>query len=505
MIFSSNAFIFAFLPIALIGYYAVGRLGVAAANGWLITASLAFYAYWNPWFLLILIASVTFNYVVGHQLHAIDPPRKRLRMMLLWFGIIGNLLLLGYFKYFFPLLGFAASFGLVPQSWITTVVLPLGISFFTFTQIGYLLDTYGGHAKERGIIPYAVFVTLFPHLLAGPILHNSEILPQVTDPTTKKFKAENMAVGLAMFTMGMAKKVLLADPLSYLVEPGFAHVHDLSTGTAWITALAYSLQIYFDFSGYSDMAVGLARMFGIIFPANFNSPYKATSIIEFWSRWHMTLTRYLTLYLYNPVALGITRRRVARGKSTAREATRTAPAFLSLVAFPTFYTMGIAGVWHGAGLQFIIFGLLHAAYLSINRAWRMFGPQNLHPSTLRTLAYGFLTFLGVLIAEIFFRAATASDAVVVVHAMFSASDKPFTSPGATKLARIFLEFGICIVLPNTQQILREFKPVLQKVSPPSGLSLTWRPNLLWGMLMGFILLASLLRMSDVSKFLYFQF
>jgi D-alanyl-lipoteichoic acid acyltransferase DltB (MBOAT superfamily) len=400
MIFSSNAFIFAFLPLALLGYYLVARLGVLAANAWLVAASLIFYTYWNPWFLIVLIGSIAWNYTMGAWVYRIDERRARLRLGVLWTAIVGNLLLLTYYKYLFPTLSFFVGQGLLAPSWNMSVVLPLGISFFTFTQIGYLLDSYDGRAKERGLISYMVFVTFFPHLIAGPILHNREILPQLIDPAAKKLRSENLAVGLAMFTMGIVKKVLIADPLGFTADHGFGAIGGLDTGNAWVTVLAYSLQLYFDFSGYSDMAIGLARMFGIVFPVNFNSPYKAASIIEFWSRWHMTLTRYLTLYLYNPLAMAANRKRVARGLGTSKKATRNLPAFASLIVWPTFFTMGLAGVWHGAGLQFLVFGLLHASYLSINHAWRVFGPQDLAPAWWRTALCMLLTYGGVLIGQI---------------------------------------------------------------------------------------------------------
>lgn len=508
MIFSSNAFIFAFLPVALIGYYLIARLGMAAANGWLVAASLVFYSYWNPWFLLVLLVSIGWNFLVGTWIFALDERRGRARLAVLWLGIVGDLLLLSYYKYFFPVLGFMATRGFVGVGWISNVALPLGISFFTFTQIGFLVDSYDGRAKERGLLSYMVFVTFFPHLIAGPILHNREILPQIVDPATKRLRSENIAVGLSMFAMGMGKKVLIADPLGIVADAGFDRVHALGPGAAWITALTYSLQLYFDFSGYSDMAIGLARLFGIVFPVNFNSPYKAASIIDFWSRWHMTLTRYLTLYLYNPIAMRVNRRRVARGLSTSRKGTRNLPAFLSLVALPTFVTMGLAGIWHGAGLQFLIFGLLHAFYLSVNHAWRMFGPQELKPVWWRTAGFTLLTYAAVLLGQIFFRAASPGEAAVVVTAMFGsgtfgAHAVPLAGYGT--VLRIVAGFTICLLLPNTQQILRDFRPIIEKVMPIRGVTLTWRPTAGWAAALGVVLLMALLRMSDVSKFLYFQF
>ena len=508
MIFSSNAFIFAFLPLALAGYYVASRRGLVMANVWLVIISFAFYSYWNPWSLIILICSIMWNFYMGEWIYQLDESRERPRTVVLWIGITGNLLLLTYYKYLFPALGFFFEHGLVSQSWMASVALPLGISFFTFTQIGYLIDSYDGRAKERSLLSYMVFVTFFPHLIAGPILHNREILPQISDPKTKKLTSENLAVGLSLFVIGMGKKILLADPLGFVADRGFDHVHDLGTRGAWVAALAYSLQIYFDFSGYSDMAIGLARMFGIVFPVNFNSPYKSASIIDFWARWHMTLTRYITLYLYNPIALQVSRRRVARGLSTSRKGTRNLPAFLSLIVLPMFFTMTIAGVWHGAGMQFLVFGLLHAFYLSINHAWRVFGPQDVKPTIWRTACYMLITYAAVLIGQIFFRAASVDDAMVLTAAMLGnnpTDDAQVEGASYGPMLRIVSGFAICLLLPNSQQIMGNFNPIIEKVTPSTGLPLVWRPNLYWGVALGVIFLTALLRMSDVSKFLYFQF
>jgi alginate O-acetyltransferase complex protein AlgI len=350
-----------------------------------------------------------------------------------------------------------------------------------------------------------LFVTFFPHLIAGPILHNREIMPQFADREVFRFRLENLAVGIAIFAFGIAKKVLLADPLGFAADAGFDNVGALGVNGAWLTALSYSLQLYFDFSGYSDMAIGLARMFGIIFPANFNSPYKATSIIDFWARWHMTLTRFLTLYLYNPLGLHVSRSRVRHGLSISGEGTRNLPAFLSMVIWPTFFTMGLAGIWHGAGLQFLIFGFLHAIYLSINHAWRIFGPKHRQDTPLSIAGSVLITYIAVLIAQIFFRAGSVSNAVTVVSAMIGHSVGILNPSGNLPIARIIICFAICFALPNTQQIMRNYRPVLGRVSPALWATFRWKPSIASGLVLGTILLASLLRMSDVSKFLYFQF
>src|SRR5271154_690859 len=314
MIFSSFNFIFIFLPIALVGYYLVAKLGAEYAVAWLVLASLVFYAVWNPAFVILLVCSIAFNFVIGRAMfgHEREEDSKS-RDRLLLIGVTANLLVLFSFKYLGPILSWGHSMSLVSSRFDLNVILPLGISFFTFTQIGYLVDCNHGRGRDLNFIRYAAFVTLFPHLIAGPILHIRDIGPQLLNPDTYRLRLRNLSVGTSFFIIGLAKKVLLADPLAEVVRIGFAHPGDFAMFATWLYALAYSLQLYFDFSGYSDMAIGLAYMFGIKFPVNFDSPYKATNIIEYWQRWNMTLTRYLTLLLYNPIALRISRRRMSKG------------------------------------------------------------------------------------------------------------------------------------------------------------------------------------------------
>ncbi len=255
-------------------------------------------------------------------------------------------------------MGFLHQFGVTSTN-LGSILLPLGLSFFTFTQLGYLLDCQQGVAKENSFANYVLFVTFFPHLIAGPILHHREMMPQFADLSIYKLKLPNLAIGLTLFTVGLAKKVMIADSLSPFVERAFSHSAGLDLISSWMGALSFSLQLYFDFSGYSDMALGLGVMFGVRLPQNFNSPFKSKSIIEFWQRFHMTLTRYLTLFLYSPIGLWVRRKRLARNLPVNNKALSTAGGFASMVAFPTLLTMFFAGVWHGAGFNFVIFGTLH--------------------------------------------------------------------------------------------------------------------------------------------------
>ncbi len=407
MLFNSYIFILAFLPLTLAGFWLAARLGRAVAGSWLVAASLLFYGWWRPGDVPLLLASVVANYGMSRLIAA--TAGRRMQDWLLAIGIAANLALLVRYKYLAALLGLAGLPIVVPT-------LPLGISFFTFTQIGFLIDCRQGLARERGWLSYALFVTFFPHLIAGPILHNREIMPQFAAETTYRLSADNIAAGLAIFLIGLLKKCLLADPLAATVAAGFAHPQGLALFGAWQTATSYSLQLYFDFSGYSDMAIGLARMFNLRFPANFNSPYKSQSVIEYWQRWHMTLTRYLTMYLYNPIALCITRRRVARGLAVNRQGQATAGGFASMVLLPIWVTLALAGVWHGSGATFLVFGLLHAAYLSVNHAWRLFRP---HPLGQSATAVGrvVLTYACVLVGSVVFRAPSLWSAGQVLGAM----------------------------------------------------------------------------------------
>jgi|HubBroStandDraft_1064217.scaffolds.fasta_scaffold00034_41 alginate O-acetyltransferase complex protein AlgI len=525
MLFNSSVFCYAFLPISILGYYFLARRGgVSAAKIWLCVASFVFYAWWNPVFLVLLIGSIAFNYSLSVFLTDSDADAGRRQSLLLAAGITANLLLLFYFKYFAALSRFLHDLGLTRAD-AGSIILPLGISFFTFTQIGYLVDCRQGLVKERGLVNYVLFVTFFPHLIAGPILHHREIMPQFANPATYRFKAENLAIGLALFAFGLIKKVGLADSISPWAELGFMHTQGTAFIQSWSVALAYSMQLYFDFSGYSDMAIALGIMFGVKLPLNFNSPYKASSIIDFWQRWHMTLTRYLTLLLYNPIALWVARRRQAKGLPAGQKAAATASGFRSIIVFPTMVTMLLAGVWHGAGLQYFIFGALHGAYLCVNHAWRIFMPSSSTASSSAAPALSSrlwmrfwpvaVTYLGVLVAEVFFRARSAGDALALLAGMSGANGvgaRPafFTSnPDALRLAdNLALGLGLAVIAfcaPNVYQIMGQWSPALTKVRSTLRPSLQWQPTLKWAMVGSVLLFLASLRFDQKAVFLYFQF
>lgn len=526
MLFNSFAFIFAFLPISVVGYYLLGQRSNRWAAAWLVLMSFVFYGWWNPVFVTLLLISIFFNYTAGLLLQKYEDD-NRTQTVILALAVAANLGLLFYYKYVGFALRILERVGIAIDFDAGGILLPLGISFFTFTQIGYLIDCKTGIAKGRRLLDYMLFVTFFPHLIAGPILHHREMMPQFENPETYRYKAENIAVGLGIFIIGLAKKVLLADQLAPVANMGFEHSEAVGMLPAWYAAVAYSLQLYFDFSGYSDMAIGQARMFGIKFPANFNSPYKATSIIEFWQRWHMTLTRYLTLYLYNPIALWVTRRRAAAGKPIAIQGASTLGGFVTLIAFPTLTTMFLAGVWHGAGNTYVVYGLLHGVYLTINHAWRIFGlkiDKARRESALAWAAKGAsraLTYFAVLISQVFFRAAYIPNAVGLIAGMFGArglalgtlpQDDAWLIDQVTQMfwnpwTTVMLVAGLAIALfaPNVNEIFSKYDPIIGRVRTNLPEALQWRPNLAWGASAGVMAALSVLYLTGATEFLYFQF
>ncbi|CAE6842884.1 MBOAT family O-acyltransferase [Paraburkholderia nemoris] len=550
MLFNSFIFLTLFLPPALAGYYLLGQRMPRVAAAWLCGASIVFYGWWNPAFVALLVGSIAFNYAMSCAIVA-APAQSARRRWLLGLAITADLALLVRYKYLATLLtALVHASGIAPADWVAhgmqDVILPLGVSFFTFTQIGYLLDCNAGIVKERDPLGYVQFVTFFPHLIAGPILHHKEMMTQFAQPATYKLRAENLSIGAFVFTIGLAKKLLFADTIAPFADAGFAAPHELQWLAAWGTCLAYALQLYFDFSGYSDMAVGLAKMFGVRFPLNFNSPFKAASIIDFWQRWHMTLTRYLTAYLYYPLAMRINRSRALRGLPIGRLAQRSTSGFLSTVAVPTFYTMALAGIWHGAGLQYLIYGLLHALYLTVNhayRAWRAAAQPAVAARTAGAVAAGtataltlslkarvrhagnvLLTFVAALVAFAFFRAHGVGDALALLQGM--AGLRGIEAPGwpAWSTANMSLggwlhlvagrsTLGLQIVAllaivwctPNSHQLMGRFSPALDRAAEGLPAALTWRPSLRWTVAMVGVLVFCVAQLHGEVRFLYFQF
>lgn len=396
MLFNSYEFIFIFLPITFfIYFYLNSKRLTEVAKGFLVFSSLFFYSYWEIKYLPIILASMLFNYVIGSTLSKYNSKKNKKtfsKRYILIFGIICNVSLLGYFKY---ANFFIENFNLFAGSDIELLhlLLPLAISFFTFQQIAYLVDSYRNETKEYDFLNYALFVTFFPQLIAGPIVHHKEMMPQFANIKNKVKNYRNIALGIFIFSMGLFKKVVIADTFAVWANAGFDIATTLNFFEAWATSLSYTFQLYFDFSGYTDMAIGIALLFNIKLPINFNSPYKALDIQDFWRRWHITLSRFLRDYIYIPLG------------GNRKGATRT---YVNLLA-----TFVIGGFWHGAGWTFIFWGFLHGVALAINRLWQSIGFK------LPKVIAWFITFNFVNIAWVFFRAKEWDDAIKVLSSMFS--------------------------------------------------------------------------------------
>ncbi|MCX7384450.1 MAG: MBOAT family protein [Alphaproteobacteria bacterium] len=477
MLFNSYAFILLFLPVALAGHALTARHGTRAACLWLGLMSLGFYAGNGLAHTVLLLGSIAVNYRLGRAL-ALGGPR-----WLLGAAVAANLLLLGWFKYaVFAAETLGLDTGITGAA--VRAMLPIGISFYTFTQIAWLVDAAGGRAGKAGGAEYLLFVTWFPHLVAGPLLHHGETVPQFQRPATFRPTAEGIAIGASVFAIGLFKKVVLADEIAPAADALFATGAAQSAGflAAWGGALAYTFQLYFDFSGYSDMAVGLSRMFGVRLPANFDSPYRATSIIEFWRRWHMSLSAFLRAYVYIP--LGGNRRGRAR-------------QYVNLMA-----TMVLAGLWHGAGWNFVAWGAWHGVLLGLNHAWN--ARASAAPGRIgRSIGWG-ATMLAVIAGWVLFRAPDFPSALAIYTAMVGAHGVGFLPPPRA-LVLIPLMAGIVLLLPNMRQWMEGEALVLPGPHGPAPVALRWRPNLLWAGVCFALFALALQRMTRVSPFLYAQF
>ena len=518
MLFNSYVFLFAFLPLTLAGFFLLGRLRASLAAAWLTAASLFFYGWWNPAYVGLLALSICANYAFGMTIAragAHGEPQTQRRWLLT--AVAANLLLLAYYKYanfFVAGINEIAGTGWSPGD----IVLPLGISFFTFTQIAFLADTCQGRVREYNFVHYGLFVTYFPHLIAGPVLHHAEMMPQFARRETYRLNYENLAVGSTIFVIGLFKKVMLADGIGVYAKPVFdaaATGMELTALEAWGGALAYTFQLYFDFSGYSDMAIGLSRLFGVTLPLNFHSPYKAVNIIDFWRRWHMTLSRFLRDYLYFP--LGGNRRGVVR-------------RHVNLML-----TMALGGLWHGAGWTFVLWGVLHGVYLVINHGFRALrarlGHDLAHPTRWGRACGCAVTFVAVVVGWVLFRAPDAASALAMLKAMAGCNGLvlpdfwlPQWGAAGQWLAALGVRFGdthdlvggglvnwISILLlvvwfaPNTQQLLAVYRPalVLPDDTPPARWA--WRPSPVFALLVAGLALIAIFNLHRQSEFLYFQF
>jgi alginate O-acetyltransferase complex protein AlgI len=512
MLFNSSLFILAFLPVTVALFFAVGRVSPNAAATLLGLASLVFYGAWNIQYVPLLISSIGVNFALS-QVLGDTARRPGTRRMVFAGAIAANLALLGYFKYAnFFLNSWAGMTGASLTPW--SIVLPLGISFYTFTQIAFLADTYKKQVREKNFAHYLLFVTYFPHLIAGPILHHAEMMPQFRKQAIYRPQWENFAVGVSVFIVGLAKKTLIADAIAPVARAVFTSAdfgERIELLRAWGGALAYAMQIYFDFSGYCDMAIGISILFGVRLPLNFNSPYKAVSIVDFWRRWHMTLSRFLRDYLYIP--LGGSRRSRPR-------------RYVNLMI-----TMLLGGLWHGAAWTYVAWGGLHGFYLVVNHAWeylrRRIAP-NAEPAgpVLRALSVA-VTFAAVVVAWVLFRASSFASALRILSGMagLNGIDLP-AKAGAVKALAVRLGMApvsqtpyisntailglmallaICWLAPNAYQIMGARNPALNAVEP--GAKWIWRPSLGWAVglgVLGAVAFTGILS-GPPSEFLYFQF
>jgi alginate O-acetyltransferase complex protein AlgI len=521
VLFNSFEFIFVYLPVTWFLYQLIARHKAGLAVGFLGLASLGFYAWWDYRFVGLLLTSIIFNFCCGMMLNKghiwqIHVARKRI----LFFGIAINIGALAYFKYANFFLGTLR--GLISSDLpIINVILPLGISFFTFTQIAFLVDVYRGQAKEYHFTNYLLFVTYFPHLIAGPILHHKEMMPQFEAISRQRIRPDLLAMGLSIFALGLAKKVLIADQLAVIASPVFelAKQTDVSFLEAWSGSLSYTLQLYFDFSGYCDMAIGISLLFGIKLPINFNSPYKARSIIEFWRRWHMTLSRFLRDYLYIP--LGGNRHGSARRH------------------FNLALTMLLGGLWHGASWSFVVWGGVHGAYLAVNHGWRSLPlTKKLRGKPWWSFISLTVTFLSVSVAWVFFRAETFNAAGRILAAMFGGGKGLILPEAMLEFApavAVFFDnlkvFGlpfiwgpvhgvlgsiwlppllvVVLLLPNAQELFGTNLVAITAddatASAQTTSVLAWRPNAIWAIIYGLLAVASITALHRASEFLYYQF
>lgn len=490
MLFNSPEYIFLFFPVvALLYFFLNGMKRWSAASIWLVIASLFFYGYWNPKYIILIVSSISFNFLLGESL------QKNNRRFMLVIGIAFNLGLLAYYKYANFIVD-NLNLLLAAPIHLEKIELPLAISFFTFLQIAYLVDCYQCKVKETSFVHYALFVTYFPHLIAGPLVHHQELMPEFSVARNKQIRWDNIFRGLCIFAIGLFKKVFIADAFAEWARMGFDSTTPLGFVDAWGASLSYTLQLYFDFSGYSDMAIGASTILNIKLPINFNSPYKALDIQDFWRRWHMTLSRWLREYLYIPLG-----------------GNRNGSFFTGVNLAITFL---LGGLWHGASWNFVIWGVLHGFAVMVHRIWRAVGLR-----LPRSLAW-LVTFMYVNLAWVFFRAKTLPDSLRMLEAMtnissfsisaafantfnylFSFSFIPLVSRGTplelpvTALLYLLIFFPLCLLAPNTYEIDQR---LAQK---------DFRPTLLWclwiAILAGVPLYQILFMSFRISEFIYFNF
>jgi D-alanyl-lipoteichoic acid acyltransferase DltB (MBOAT superfamily) len=504
MVFNSYTFLLLLLPLTLLGFHLVSKHSLRGGFAWLVITSLVYYGWWVPdreegWqpdYLILIVGSCVANYLFGRYLAGHKGSRKGKGMLTL--GVVANLALLGCYKYSGL---FARTFALFTgeEMSIPDIILPLGISFFTFQQVAYLVDAFRGETEEYHFTDYLLFVTFFPQLIAGPIVHHREMLPQFESRTIGERKWLHYSAGLTILAIGLFKKVVIADNLAPIATRLFTLAasgeRDLTMAEAWTAAITYALQIYFDFSGYSDMAIGAARLFGIRLPVNFHSPYKTTSITDFWRCWHITLSRFLRDYLYIP--LGGNRKGPSR-------------RYVNL-----FLTMLLGGIWHGAGWTFVMWGALHGTYLCLNHAWLGLRKKLAWPALPKPLAIA-VTFLAVLVGWVFFRAHDFASASRMLASMAGLNgfdgwpDKVARVVASAEPLKLLPALIGVWLFPNTQEIFARYRPALRVKGAPFPAAGTrrwwqWRPTPAFAIATVLLAVATGLQFDKISEFIYFQF
>ena len=483
MLFNSHQFILGFLPVTFFIYFYLNKRRMTnAAKCFLVLASLFFYSWWNIAYLPLILGSMLFNYSLGCELAKTRMKARITKKSILILGIVANLGLLGYFKYTdFLIENFnyisGSHFGLL------NLTLPIAISFFTFQQIIYLVDSYRGETKEYAFLNYSVFVAFFPQLISGPIVHHKEMMPQFENNRNKIINHENIAIGMLFFSIGLFKKVVLADTFATWATNGFDRAEILYFFEAWATSLSYTFQLYFDFSGYADMAIGIGLLFNIRLPINFNSPYKSRDIRDFWRRWHITLSRFLRDYVYIPLG---------GNKGTSIK------TYNNLMV-----TFLIGGIWHGAGWTFIFWGLLHGLALVLQRLWSSFGLK------MPNLLAWFITFNFVNLAWVFFRAESFSDALKVIQGMFLLNGFGFSTFPMSMTNQFIVGYmdilGDIIVSKDIIMWLVLGLAVSLFAKNSNEIAAKFRPSIVWIIGTLVILIYSVFAMNQPTEFLYFNF
>jgi D-alanyl-lipoteichoic acid acyltransferase DltB (MBOAT superfamily) len=540
MLFNSSEFLLGLLPVSLLGFFCLGQLGFhRTAILWLTIVSVFFYGWWNVSCVPLLLCSIMFNFFVGEKL--------RLGSSGLWLiaGVSGNVILLGYFKY----MGFMTQVisDTSGFNWaVPHIVLPLAISFFTFQQIAYLVDCHGGLVKEASLLNYAAFITFFPHLIAGPITHHKEMIPQFRSMRIFKPQPLALALGATIFLVGLFKKVAIADSAALFANPVFdaaANDQPLTAIDTWVGAFAYTLQLYFDFSGYSDMAIGAGLLFGIRLPQNFSSPLKAANVVEFWQRWHMTLTRFITSYIYNPIVLTRSRSRARRKLPLVQPGRTTPTAFVALLLIPVMLSMTISGIWHGAGYQFLLWGALHGIYIVSYHLWREIKMRIWPDGSFRfgrPLGIA-LTLTCVVLSMVLFRSVDATAAMHMFSCMFGANGVVIPQGVANlpvvgvlvhaldlKIGKQMFLYSdplmlivpllvLVLTAPNIYELMNNYDTALtaKPAKVPVDINrwrhflpdIRWRPSFGYSIFVGILAFVTLTKMlsNAPSEFIYFRF